>query len=49
MSDELRDLIQKEFGECLNCKQVAELYSDIKAENQKQMEFMMDFFENEQN
>ena len=46
-NEKLLDMITEAFGSCLSAKEVAELYADIKMENQKQMEQMMKYLEQE--
>jgi hypothetical protein len=41
MREDCRELIQEWFADCSSVEEVAELYADIKMENQKQMEYMM--------
>lgn len=44
MQEDYRELIQEWFGDCRNTQEVAELYADIKMENQKQMELGIKVF-----
>lgn len=46
MDDKLRTLIQEEFARCTSPQDVAELYSEIKEENKKQMSYMLDAYIN---
>lgn len=48
MDDRLRAFIQENFADCTTVEEVAELYADIKMENQKQMEFMMQMLTSEE-
>lgn len=44
MKEDLRDLICEWFANCTTPEEVAELYADIKMENQIQMKVMMESF-----
>lgn len=41
MKEDYKELIQEWFADCTTLEEIAELYADIKMENQKQMEVMM--------
>lgn len=41
MKNEIKNMIEEYFTDCSTIEEVAELYADIKMENQKQMEYMM--------
>lgn len=40
--DELINMIQEEFAECLTKKEVCQLYAEIRMETEKQMEYMLE-------
>lgn len=49
MDDNLKESICEYYADCNTVEDVAELYADIKMENQKQMEFMMKHLTREDN
>lgn len=46
MSD-LINMIQGKFADCLDEKQVCQLYAEIRTETEKQMEYMLEQIKNE--
>jgi hypothetical protein len=43
MKNEIKNMIEEYFTDCSTIEEVAELYADIKMENQKNMEYMMKY------
>lgn len=44
---DLINMIQEKFADCLDEKQVCQLYAEIRMETEKQMEYMLEQMKNE--
>lgn len=44
LSEDKKTMIEEWFSDCTTPKEVANIYSDIKMEVEKQMEYMMNYF-----